>query len=265
MFRTSRLSRSASRSIDLRRPALIVDGQRHVRVHEVPGHCPDRGKWRSKIVRNRVQQRGLERVALSGHFRGSGLGREPIPDYRLAQLIGRGGQQPRMRPAGERIRDLGESPTASPIDFRAHGDRHSERDQTSGASPLRFEPRTRAALPAGAGSLTRIQLGCSAPVEWRTHRAASAGRGSSGELSATTRSSRIDGPRPIQTLAIWASRASRATRSEAASSAVLARGDVAAHGEHGHGFGAPKLGLPTPLQLEGAQPADRDGDDEEEQ
>jgi hypothetical protein len=82
---------------------------------------------------------------------------------------------------------------------------------------------SRARDRSGDGSWLRAHAGWpSAEVSWRIQRDETVGRGSVGELSATTCSSWIDGPSPTQTRAISASRARRAAMSGAASRADAA-------------------------------------------
>ena len=62
-FVTSRLSHSASRSIDAGDLAALVRRPVDVGVHERPGGRPDRGERRAQVVRDRVEQGRLERIA----------------------------------------------------------------------------------------------------------------------------------------------------------------------------------------------------------
>ena len=251
------------------RPASGVE--RDVGVHQVPGRRPDRGERRSEVVRDRVEQRGLERVALARHLDGRGLGREPVADHRLPELVGGGGQQPRVRAAREGVAARARGPQRAD---RLAAERRSGRGGPS-AARRRGGPRPRSrASPASRPSRRRHRrladldparlavgrAGMERPA--RRHRRPRLARRRCRRRPAPRRST---APRPIQTRAISASRTRREASSGAASRARGGRGDVAAHGEHRPGLGAAQLGLAAPLQLERAQPADRDGHDEEEQ
>ena len=85
---------------------LAVDrGRALLAVGLATGRCRGRrlpaaarivGQRRPQVVRDRLEQRGLERVALAGDLRGLRLGGEPILGERLADLVGGGRQEPRL-------------------------------------------------------------------------------------------------------------------------------------------------------------------------
>jgi len=61
---------------------------------------PDRRERRPEIVRDRLEQRGLESVALARDLGGPRLRREPVRRQRLTDLVRGGRQEPRRRPVG---------------------------------------------------------------------------------------------------------------------------------------------------------------------
>ena len=67
------------------------------RPPERAGRGADRGQRRAQVVRHGLEQRRLQRVALARHLGGVRLGGEAIVGDRLAQLVGGGGEQPRLR------------------------------------------------------------------------------------------------------------------------------------------------------------------------
>ena len=90
---TSRLRYSTSRSIASALSLLVVR-RRGGCPAEGPGRGADRREGGAQVVRHGLEQRRLQRVALAGDLGGLRLGGETIVRDRLAELVGRRGEEP---------------------------------------------------------------------------------------------------------------------------------------------------------------------------
>ena len=174
---TSRSARRAPASIRLRSSRLVTSRLRYSTSRSMasalscwssaaeagagsqrPGGGPDRRQRRPQVVRHRLQQRRLERVALARDLGGLGLRGEPVLGQRLADLVGGGGQQPRLRPVGlAAIRDR-----ASPRSTRTAVRRPRS---GPGRPPVPLAPAARGAVGDGHA---RHRAGVSSGVRCRT-------------------------------------------------------------------------------------------------
>ena len=81
-----------------RPPVLVRDLE--MPVEHRPGGSPDRGQRCPQVVGDRLEEGGLQRVALAGDLGQLGLLGQPVLLERLADLVGRSGEQACLRPAG---------------------------------------------------------------------------------------------------------------------------------------------------------------------
>ena len=75
----------------------------HVRIHQIAGGGSNARQRRAEIVRDRIEQGGLERVALACHLGRGGLGGEAVSNHRLPELVGCGSEQTGMGTPRERV------------------------------------------------------------------------------------------------------------------------------------------------------------------
>ncbi len=99
-FVTSRLSHSASRSIDAAIARRLSARPIDRRIHERAGGRPDRRERRAQVVRDRVEQGGLQRFAPPRHLRRRRLAGEPIAFERPTELVRGRGEDSRLARIG---------------------------------------------------------------------------------------------------------------------------------------------------------------------
>ena len=248
----------------------LVRVQRDIGVHEIPGRGPDRRQRRAQVVGDRIEQRRLEGVALPGHFRLGGFGGETVAHHRLAELIGRRGQNSRVRPTRHRIPDGARGPDRADR-LEARLDRHPKQR-------LGFYPFATVWDPLAAGAGYPFPGASGAFVVDPDPVRLSLGRGCVEQPARSDRGSglagHVAGHDPL--VAGGGSEPDPDTRHLGLAGQSLGQtrsglerggggGDFAAHGEHRLRLGRAELGFLAPLHLERAQPPDGDGHDEEEQ
>ena len=138
--------------------AALLGRPLDVGVHQRPGGGPDRRQRRPQVVRDRVEQRRLERVAPPGDLGGRRLALEPVALERAADLVGGRGQDPRL--AGVGIAELARrgstqtDPKAwSPaVMATRYGDLVAARRRTCRRGPGRGRGPTRPARRPAAGA-----------------------------------------------------------------------------------------------------------------
>ena len=69
-------------------PADLVARPRNIGIGQVAGRGPDAGQWRAQVVRDRVEQGALERIAPARDLGAGGLPAEPIAPKPERELVG---------------------------------------------------------------------------------------------------------------------------------------------------------------------------------
>ena len=133
------VDRRRDRSPLVRRP---IDG----RVHQRPRGGPDRRQRRAQVVRDRVEQRGLQRVAPSRHLGRRGIAGEPIALERPAELVRCRREDPRLARIGVAQRSGASAPQRPELPLPRR-DADPIRDDLAVATADRGQTRARGREP----------------------------------------------------------------------------------------------------------------------
>ena len=234
-------------------------------------------------MRDRIEQSRLERVSLARDLRRGGLGGEPVTHHRLAELVGGGGEQPGVRAAGERVAvDAGRPHRADGL--AAGLDRDAE-DGDGFVALMRvflggLVARLARLFAAGfAARLVRVfverttgRLAHACPARLRLRRArvhdpARDERRPGFPGPAVGHDAFLpDGPAQADPDTLHLGLARQPIRQQRGRfEGAGGVGGVAAHGEHGARLRCAQLRFAPALELQGAEAADRDRHDQEQQ